>query len=104
MIVLNATFLVTAGYEDQVIKILLSHVEQAKKEPGVVVTRVYRSRMEPRRFFIYHELTDPTAFEQHRTSLHYGGSIMTYLYGMLEPDSLLFDTYNQLAPDDEHQP
>jgi quinol monooxygenase YgiN len=104
MIVLNATFLVIAGYEDQAIKILLTHVEQAKKEPGVLVTRVYRSRTEPRRFFIYHELTDPAAFRQHRTSLHYGGAILTYLYGILEPESLLFDTYTQLAPDDEHQP
>lgn len=101
MIVLNATFLVTAGYEEQVIKILLSHVEQAKKEPGVLVTRVHRSRTEPRRFFIYHELTDPTAFEQHRTSLHYGGAILTYLYGMLEPESLLLDTYDRLLPNDE---
>lgn len=104
MIVLNATFLVIAGYEEQAIEILLTHVEQAKKEPGVLVTRVYRSRTEPRRFFIYHELTDPAAFEQHRTSLHYGGAILTYLYGMLEPGSLLFDTYTQLAPGDEHQP
>ncbi|HEU5384138.1 MAG TPA: antibiotic biosynthesis monooxygenase family protein [Ktedonobacteraceae bacterium] len=104
MIVLNATFLVTAGCEEQASKILLAHVEQAKNEPGVLVTRVYRSRAEPRRFFIYHELTDPVAFEQHRTSLHYGGAILTDLYGLLEPESLLFDTYDLLTPDDEQRP
>ena len=104
MIVFNSTFLVAPGYEEQAIKILLTHVEQAKKEPGVLVTRVYRSRTEPRRFFIYHELSDPAAFEQHRVSLHYGGPILTYLYSMLELDSLLIDTYELLGSDDEQRP
>lgn len=98
MIVLNATFLVSPGYEKKASRILLTHVEQAEKEPGVLVTRVYRSRTEPRRFFIYHELTDQAAFDLHRATLHYGGSILTYLYGMLEPESLLLDTYDLLIP------
>jgi quinol monooxygenase YgiN len=98
MIVLNATFLVSPGYEKEAIKILLTHVEQAEKEPGVIVTRVYRSRTEPRRFFIYHELDSQAAFDLHRATLHYGGHILTYLYGMLEPESLLMDTYDLLTP------
>jgi hypothetical protein len=73
-------------------------VEQAEKEPEVIITRVYRSRTEPRRFFIYHELTDQAAFDLHRATLHYGGHILTYLYGILEPESLLMDTYDLLTP------
>jgi quinol monooxygenase YgiN len=98
MIVFNATFLVTPGQEEQVRKILLTHVEEAKTEPGVLITRVYRSRSEPRRFFIYHELSDPDAFDLHRATRHYGGHILTDLYSMLELDSLLIDAYEQLTP------
>ncbi|HEU5228562.1 MAG TPA: antibiotic biosynthesis monooxygenase family protein [Ktedonobacteraceae bacterium] len=98
MIALNATFLVAPGYEEQAIEILLMHVEQAKKEPGVLVTHVYRSRTEPRRFFIYHELNSQATFAQHSATLHYGKHILTSLYGMLEPESLLMDTYDLLTP------
>jgi len=74
MIVFNATFLVTPGQEKHAEKILLAHVEEAKEEPGVLATRVYHSRSEPRRFFIYHELSDPAAFEAHRANRLYGGA------------------------------
>ena len=97
MIAFNFTFRVTPGHEEQARKILLTHMEKAKAEPGVLITRVYRSRSEPRRFFIYHELSDPTALGQHRVTQDYGGHIMTDLYGMLELDSLLMDTYEQLT-------
>lgn len=97
MMVFQATFLVIPGNEPQAIKILLKHAEDAAKEPGVLVTRIYRSRTEPRRFSIFHELDDAAAFEQHRASLQYGGPILTYLYNMIELESLLMDTYEILA-------
>lgn len=34
MMSFSATFLVYPGHEQEVIRILLDHVEQAKKEPG----------------------------------------------------------------------
>lgn len=95
--IFQATFLVIPGNEPQVMKILFKHAEDAAKEPGVLLTRIYRSRSEPRRFSIFHELADLEAFKQHRTSLQYGGSIMTYLYSMIELDSLLMDTYELLT-------
>lgn len=98
MMVFQATFLVIPGNEPQAIQILLRYAEDAAKEPGVLVTRIYRSRTEPRRFSIFHELADPAAFEQHRANVHYGGPILTYLYSMIELDSLLMDTYELLAP------
>lgn len=98
MFVFNATFLVTPGQEKKATKVLLEHVEEAKKEPGVLVTRVYRSRTDPRRFFLSHEMNDQVAFDQHRASLPSGGPILTSLYGILEPESLLMDTYEQLTP------
>lgn len=98
MMVFQATFLVIPGNELQARQILLRHAEDAAKEPGVLVTRIYRSRTEPRRFSIFHELADPAAFEQHRASLQYGGPILTYLYSMIELDSLLMDTYEVLTP------
>jgi quinol monooxygenase YgiN len=98
MMVFNATFLVTPGQEKHAEKILLAHVEEAEDEPGVLATRVYHSRSEPRRFFIYHELNDPAAFEAHRASRLYGGHILTELYSMLELESLLMDTYEPLEP------
>lgn len=98
MMVFQATFLVIPGNEPQARQILLRHAEDAAKEPGVLLTRIYRSRTEPRRFSIFHELADPAAFEQHRASLQYGGPILTYLYSMIELDSLLMDTYEFVAP------
>jgi len=79
MHVLNATFLVVSGQEKKATQILLKHVEEAKKEPGVLVTRVYRSRTEPRCFFLSHEMNDQVAFDQHHASLTY-------------PDLLVWDT------------
>jgi len=96
MMSFSLTFLVYPGRELEVIGILLDHVEQAKKEPGVIVTHVYRSRTDPRLFFIYHELTDQAAFDAHRATQHYGTHILTHLYGMFEPDSLDMDTYDPL--------
>jgi quinol monooxygenase YgiN len=96
MMSFSATFLVYPGREQEVISILLDHVEQAKKEPGVIVTHVYRSQTDLRRFFIYHELTDQAAFDAHRATQHYGTHILTHLYGMFEPESLDMDTYDPL--------
>jgi (4S)-4-hydroxy-5-phosphonooxypentane-2,3-dione isomerase len=100
MMSFSATFLVYPGRKQEVVRILLDHVEQAKKEPGVIVTHVYRSRTDPRRFFIYHELTDQAAFDAHRATQHYGTHILTYLYGMFEPESLDMDTYDPLSSGD----
>ena len=96
MMSFSATFLVYPGREQEVVRILLDHVEQAKNEPGVIVTHVYRSRTDPRRFFIYYELTDQAAFDAHRATQHYGARILTHLYGMLEPESLEMDIYDPL--------
>lgn len=104
MISFSLTFLVYAGREQEVIRILLDHVEQAKKEPGVIVTHVYRSRTDLRRFFIYHELTDQAAFDAHRATQNYGTHILTHLYGMFEPDSLNMDTYDRLPSGDVQKP
>ena len=52
-------------------KILRDHVQHAKKEPGVLMTRVYRSRTEPRRFFIYEQYKDDAALEAHRSAPHF---------------------------------
>lgn len=96
MMSFSATFLAYPGREQEVINILLDHVEQAKKEPGIIVTHVYRSRTDPRRFFIYHELTNQAAFNAHRATRHYGAHILTHLYGLFDPDSLDMDTYDPL--------
>jgi quinol monooxygenase YgiN len=104
MICYSATFLAYPGREQEAIKILRDHVKQAKKEAGVIVTHVYRSRTEPRRFFIYHELTDQAALDTHHASQHYGTHILTYLYGMFEPESLVMDTYNLLTSSDVQKP
>lgn len=98
MIAFNFTFRVTPGHEEQARKILLMHVEKAKIEPGVLITRAYRSLRDPRRFCIYHELSDSIALGQHRAAQDYGEHIMTDLYDMLEQSSLLMDTYEQLTP------
>lgn len=100
MISYSATFLAYPGREKEVIKILRDHVKQAKQEAGVIVTRVYRSRTEPRRFFLYHELADEAALHAHLASQHYVEHILTYLYGMFEPESLIMDTYLSLIPND----
>jgi quinol monooxygenase YgiN len=104
MICYSATFLAYPGREKEAIKILRDHVKQAKKEAGVIVTRVYRSRTDLRRFFIYHELTDQAALDTHLASQHYVEHILTYLYGMFEPESLVMDTYNSLTPSEAHTP
>jgi quinol monooxygenase YgiN len=104
MICYSATFLAYSGREKEAMKILRDHVQHAKKEPGVLMTRVYRSRTEPRRFFIYHELADEAALEAHLASQHYVEHILTYLYGLFEPESLVMDTYNSLTPSEAHTP
>lgn len=97
MISFSATFLAYPGREEEVIQILRDHVEQAKKETGVTITHVYRSRTEPRCFFIYHELMDQAAVDVHRRAPHYGTHILTHLYGMIEPESVVMGTYDLLA-------
>ena len=68
------------------------------------MTRVYRSRTELRRFFIYHELADEDALDTHLASQHYTEHILTYLYGLFEPESLVMDTHNSLTPSEAHTP
>jgi quinol monooxygenase YgiN len=100
MIVFQVTFLVLPGNEAQAMKILFRHAEDATKEPGILVTRVYRSRTDPRRFSILHELTDAAALNHHRSSERYGGPIITHLYNLIDVDSLYMDTYELLTPQD----
>lgn len=98
MIVFHVTFLVTPGNEAQAMKILLRHAEDAAREPGVLATHIYRSRTDPHRFSILHELADAAALDQHRISEHYGGPIMTHLYNLIELESLYVDAYELLVP------
>lgn len=98
MIVFHVTFLVLPGNEAQAMKILFRHAEDAAREPGILATRVYQSRTDPRRFSILHELTDAAALNHHRSSERYGGPIITHLYNLIDVDSLFVDTYELLAP------
>jgi quinol monooxygenase YgiN len=97
MMSFSATFLVYPGREEEVIQILQDHVEQAKKEAGIIMTHVFRSRTEPGRFFIYHELTDQAAVDAHSATQHYGTHILTHLYSMIEPERLVMGTYDLVA-------
>lgn len=97
MICFAVTFLVNPGSEKKVMTILPEHVNPAKKEAGVGISHAYRSRTEPRRFFIYHDLTDQDAFDGHRNTRNYGKFIQTNLYGMIELESLVMDTYDPLT-------
>jgi quinol monooxygenase YgiN len=96
MICFTVTFLVNPGREKEVMTILREHVNPAKKEAGVGVSHAYRSRTEPRRFFIYHEITDQDAVDAHRNTGNYGEYILTNLYSMLDQASLVTDTYDPL--------
>jgi quinol monooxygenase YgiN len=98
-----ATFLVNPECEKEAIKILRDHVVRAKKIQGVILSQAYRSRTEPRRFLIFYEFTDQAALEAHRASRDYNKYILTNLYGMTEPESLVVDTYDPLTSRNVHK-
>ncbi|MEO7021207.1 MAG: antibiotic biosynthesis monooxygenase family protein [Ktedonobacteraceae bacterium] len=97
MICFTVTFLVNPGSEKKAMTILREHTNPAKPEPGVNVCRAYRSRTESRRFFVYHEITDIDATDAHRNTSDYGKFILTHLYGIIDQESLVMDTYDSLV-------
>lgn len=97
MICFTVTFLANPGCEKEVMTILREHVNPAKKDAGVRVNLAYRSRTEPRRFFVYHEITDQDAVDAHHSTGNYGEYILTNLYSMLDQASLVMETYDPLS-------
>jgi quinol monooxygenase YgiN len=96
MICMTVTFTIAEGHEQAAMKLLRKLVQHARKEPGVLVSQAYRSRREPRRYFVYLQFTDLAAADTHRGGAYYGEYVLTNLYGMLESDGPTIETYEPL--------
>ena len=98
----RATFLVSPGREQEAASILREYMTQAKNVPDILTTRAYRSRRESRRFYIDHELTNLEAFDLLRE--YFDVHLMAALAGVVEPASLVKDTFDLLTPQDVQEP
>ena len=82
------------GCEKDALRILQHHVEQQHKDRDFSVSKVYRSRKEPRHFYILEEFPDWDTFVAHRSARDYGKYIVTNLYGMIEIETFSIDAYD----------
>lgn len=98
----RATFLVYPGREQEAARILGEYMTQTTNVPGILTTRVSRSQTEARRFYLDQELTNLEAFDQLRESLD--GYLLPALAGIVEPASLIKDTFDLLTPPDIQEP
>lgn len=94
MITVTGTFFVRSGCEKDTLRILRDHVKQAHKDPDLLVSQVYRSRKEPRHFFVLERFADWDAYVAHRSTRDYGKYIVTNLYDMLELETFSVDVYD----------
>ena len=98
----RATFLVYPGREQEAARILREYMSQATHIPCILTTRAYRSQTESRRFYLDHEVTNLEAFDLLRES--FDGYLLPALAGMMEPASLVKDTFDLLTPPDAQAP
>lgn len=94
MITVFGTFFVYPGCEEDALRILQHHVEQQHKDRDFSVSKVYRSRKEPRHFSILEEFPDWDTFVAHRSERDYGKYIVTNLYDMIEIETFSIDAYD----------
>ncbi len=75
--VVTAFWEARAGEESAVADILSRFMPQARREPGVLMFVIHRSRSEPSRFFFYEVFKDEDAFGAHQRTEHFKTLIAT---------------------------
>jgi hypothetical protein len=98
----RATFLVYPGREQEAARILREYMTRTKNVPGILTTSVSGSQTEARRFYLDQELTNLEAFDLLRES--FDGYLLPALAGIVEPASLIKDTFDLLTPRDVQEP
>lgn len=63
--ILYAEFTAKPGSETKVGRLISGLAEDVRREPGNTEFTVYRERDNPRRFFVFEQYRDETAFEAH---------------------------------------
>ncbi|HEX5384047.1 MAG TPA: putative quinol monooxygenase [Propionibacteriaceae bacterium] len=63
--ILYAEFTAKHGSEAEVGRLISGLAEKGRREPGNTEFTVYRERDNPRRFFVFEQYRDETAFEAH---------------------------------------
>jgi hypothetical protein len=102
MLGFRATFLVYPGREQEAVSILRGYMTQIKTVPAILAMRAYHSQTESRRFYPDHELTNLAAFDLLRE--YFDVQLMATLAGVVEPASLIKDTFDLLTPKDLQEP
>jgi quinol monooxygenase YgiN len=69
--VVTALWHAKTGSEDRVVAVLAELARASRAEPGCVQFQPNRAIEDPRRFLLYEEYDDETAFEAHTASEHF---------------------------------
>lgn len=66
-----ARYVVTAGHEATVARLLQENAAAARAEPGCLEFAVYQAVDDPRAILLYERYTDEDAFQAHRRTPHF---------------------------------
>lgn len=84
MICVAVTYVILPNREDEAVELFTRMTEATLTEPGCRMYQVHRSRLEPRRFFLYEQYDDDKALEAHRASPHFEQYVHRGLFRILE--------------------
>ncbi len=87
MFAIAVTYLIRAGHEDEAAQHFAACLQASRSERGNRRYHVYRSNDEPRRFFLFEEYDDETAFDEHRNSAHFDRHIKNGVMNIMESRS-----------------
>jgi quinol monooxygenase YgiN len=87
MCAIVVTYLISAGREEQAAEHFAAMIEPSRAEAGNLRYHAYRSKDEPRKFFLFEEYADEAAFQEHRATPHFEEHIQNGIMTMIEKRS-----------------
>jgi quinol monooxygenase YgiN len=84
MICVAVTYVIKQGCEEQAISYFEKLSTATRQEPGCRMYLAHRSNSDPRRFFLYEQYDDVSAFEAHRASNHFAVFAKEGLFTIIE--------------------
>ena len=84
MLTVVARYLVTAGHESTVARLLHENEIASRTEPGCLEFTVYHAIDDPRSFLLYERYTGEDAFQAHRQTQHFKSIIEEQVVPLLD--------------------
>ncbi len=84
MLIVVARYVVTAGHESTVVRLLRKNAEASRTEPGCLEFSVYQEIDDPRTVLLYERYTSEDAFQAHRQTPHFKDIIEAQVVPLLD--------------------